>query len=139
MTRAPHPVDAAVSAAIRTHRLARGLTLLDLAEATGQTYQQLQKYESGANRVSASRLWTIAGALGCDLRDFFAGLDACDGGPAPAPLAPDALRLTRRIGRLPDGAAGAILRVVDAVEAAIAEAAGQGTPPRQDSNLLPSD
>ena len=50
-----------------------------LAKAAGVTFQQVQKYEKGANRVSASRLWQFAQALGMDVADFFDGLE--DAGP----------------------------------------------------------
>jgi transcriptional regulator with XRE-family HTH domain len=53
-----------------------GTTQQQLAEAVGIKFQQIQKYETGMNRVSASRLWDIAHALGVNVAFFFEGLDA---------------------------------------------------------------
>lgn len=58
-----HPVDMAVGARIRLTRKARGVSQQALAESVGLTFQQIQKYESGANRVSASKLAEIASVL----------------------------------------------------------------------------
>jgi transcriptional regulator with XRE-family HTH domain len=51
------------------------MTQQRLAELVGIKFQQIQKYETGANRVSASRLWDIAEALGVDVSFFFEGLE----------------------------------------------------------------
>lgn len=63
MTDTPHPIDLAVGMRIRMRREDRGLTQQDLAQAIGVTFQQVQKYERGTNRVSASRLLQIATRL----------------------------------------------------------------------------
>jgi transcriptional regulator with XRE-family HTH domain len=60
----PHPVDVAVGARIRTVRKSQGLSQGALAEALGLTFQQVQKYERGSNRVSASKLVDISKKLG---------------------------------------------------------------------------
>lgn len=60
----PEPVDVYVGAQIRIARRASGLSQSGLAEAAGVSFQQVQKYERGDNRVSASRLVMIAKALG---------------------------------------------------------------------------
>ena len=73
-TGVPDPVDVHVGARIRTRRLLRGMNQEALAIALGLTFQQVQKYESGANRVSASRLWDIAEVLGVTPEYFFSGL-----------------------------------------------------------------
>ena len=69
-----HPVDAHVGKRIRHRRWLLGTTQQQLAERVGIKFQQIQKYETGANRVSASRLWDIADALGVPVRFFFDGL-----------------------------------------------------------------
>jgi len=51
------------------------MTQQQLAESVGIKFQQIQKYETGANRVSASRLWDIADALGVEISFFFEGLE----------------------------------------------------------------
>src|SRR5437762_8606102 len=73
-TGVPDPVDVHVGARIRTRRLLQGMNQEALAIALGLTFQQVQKYESGANRVSASRLWEIAEVLGVTPEYFFSGL-----------------------------------------------------------------
>ena len=72
-----------VGARIRTRRLLIGLNQETLAKALGLTFQQVQKYEGGANRVSASRLAEIAKVLGVPISYFFADLDAGGGTGTP--------------------------------------------------------
>lgn len=71
-----HPVDVHVGKRIRHRRWLVGMTQQQLAEQVGIKFQQIQKYETGANRVSASRLWDIADALDVPVSFFFEGLDA---------------------------------------------------------------
>lgn len=70
-----HPVDTHVGKRIRHRRWLVGMTQQQLAESVGIKFQQIQKYETGANRVSASRLWDIADALGVEISFFFEGLE----------------------------------------------------------------
>ncbi len=67
----PHPVDIHVGAAIRRRRHEIGMTQQRLAGLIGIKFQQVQKYETGANRVSASRLWQISIALEVPVSYFF--------------------------------------------------------------------
>ena len=69
-----HLVDVHVGKRIRQRRWLVGMTQQKLAESVGIKFQQIQKYETGANRVSASRLWDIADALDVDISFFFEGL-----------------------------------------------------------------
>ena len=71
----PHTVDVYVGTRIRQRRWLAGMTQQALAEAVGIKFQQIQKYETGANRVSASRLWDIAEALGVPVAFFFEGVE----------------------------------------------------------------
>ncbi|MEM8776653.1 MAG: helix-turn-helix transcriptional regulator [Pseudomonadota bacterium] len=71
----PHPVDVHVGKRIRHRRWLVGMTQQQLAQSVGIKFQQIQKYETGANRVSASRLWDIADSLDVDVSFFFEGLD----------------------------------------------------------------
>ena len=71
----PHPVDRHVGLHIRMRRKALGISQEKLAEALGLTFQQVQKYERGANRVSASKLWEIARALKTNVASFYEGLE----------------------------------------------------------------
>ena len=63
MLKAPDPIDVKVGAKIRARRLLVGMTQEALAAILGITFQQIQKYEKGTNRVSASRLQNVADAL----------------------------------------------------------------------------
>ena len=85
-----HVVDVHVGKRIRQRRWLVGMTQQRLAELVGIKFQQIQKYETGANRVSASRLWDISAALGIPVSAFFDGLP-----DAPTQAQPDA-------GKLPD-------------------------------------
>lgn len=71
---APHPIDITVGARVLNLRMTRKLTQTDLADKIGVSFQQLQKYERGANRISASRLWRIAVALEAPMTYFFEGI-----------------------------------------------------------------
>jgi transcriptional regulator with XRE-family HTH domain len=70
-----HPVDVHVGKRIRHRRWLIGVTQQQLAEKVGIKFQQIQKYETGANRVSASRLWDIADTLEVPVSFFFEGLE----------------------------------------------------------------
>src|SRR6056297_725501 len=69
-----HLVDVHVGKRIRQRRWLIAMTQQQLGEAVGIKFQQIQKYETGSNRVSASRLWDIAEALDVDISFFFEGL-----------------------------------------------------------------
>lgn len=69
-----HPVDVHVGKRIRHRRWLVGMTQQQLAENVGIKFQQIQKYETGMNRVSASRLWDIAASLTVPVSFFFEGL-----------------------------------------------------------------
>jgi transcriptional regulator with XRE-family HTH domain len=70
-----HPVDVHVGKRVRHRRWMVGMTQQQLGEAVGIKFQQIQKYETGMNRVSASRLWDIAKAMDVDVRFFFEGIE----------------------------------------------------------------
>jgi transcriptional regulator with XRE-family HTH domain len=70
----PHPVDAHVGARIRLRRKMLGASQSQLGQALGLTFQQLQKYERGSNRISASRLHDLAVHLDTPVAWFFEGL-----------------------------------------------------------------
>jgi transcriptional regulator with XRE-family HTH domain len=70
-TRMPDPLDAMVGAKIRIFRIHRRISQTDLAEQIGVTFQQVQKYEKGTNRVGASRLSRIAAVLGISVGELF--------------------------------------------------------------------
>ena len=81
----PHPIDVHVGARIRHRRAILGLNQTELAHKVGVTFQSIQKYERGTNRVSASRLQEIAEVLSVPVSHFFEGLAPAAGGPAVVP------------------------------------------------------
>jgi transcriptional regulator with XRE-family HTH domain len=122
MTRRPEgladPIDIAVGARIRLLRKVRGLSQQALADAAGVTFQQIQKYERGSNRVSASMLSRIAGALKTPVAEMFGEAGGHSGAidEVAALLAePGALELLKAYSALPRGAPRAAL--VDFVRA----------------------
>jgi len=74
----PNPIDVHVGKRIRMRRLFLGMNQETLANALGLTFQQVQKYEGGANRVSASRLSAMAEILGVPISFFFGDLQSDD-------------------------------------------------------------
>ena len=78
-TAAPDHVDAYVGARISLRRSALGLSQASLAQRIGVSFQQVQKYETGMNRISASRLHRVAVVLGASVDAFFPPME----GPAP--------------------------------------------------------
>lgn len=79
-----HFVDTHVGERIRQRRLMLGITQATLAEQVEISFQQIQKYELGRNRISASKLWIIANILGVQVSYFFDGLKNLDTEPGPS-------------------------------------------------------
>jgi transcriptional regulator with XRE-family HTH domain len=107
----PDPVDIEVGHRIRIERLARGLSQTALATQLGVTFQQVQKYEKGVNRVGAGRLTKIAEVLGIEVGTFFGAKDMADpdatkesGAASPLKLltVSGAFRLLRAYGDIED-------------------------------------
>jgi transcriptional regulator with XRE-family HTH domain len=73
--RGPDKVDIAIAAAMKAFRAYRKVSQEELAKSIGVTFQQIQKYETAKNRVSASRLYYIACFLEVSVLDFYTGLD----------------------------------------------------------------
>ena len=67
----PHPLDIAVGKRVRMRRLQLSMSQSELAEQLGVAFQQVQKYETGANRISCSKLTEMAEALDCPITFFF--------------------------------------------------------------------
>ena len=102
-----HPVDVHVGKRVRHRRWMVGMTQQQLADKVGIKFQQIQKYETGMNRVSASRLWDIADAMGVTIAFFFEGLSestAADAAAATGDLMADkeALELVRSYYAIPE-------------------------------------
>ena len=102
-----HPVDVHVGKRVRHRRWMVGMTQQQLAERVGIKFQQIQKYETGMNRISASRLWDISETLGVPVSFFFEGLEdhhAAEDSAMPADLMSDkeALELVRSYYAIPE-------------------------------------
>lgn len=104
-TNNPHATDIIVGQNVRRIRTARRISQTDMAIPLGITFQQVQKYEKGTNRISASRMVQICQVLGCAIMDLFAGVEAAD---APAIALPGwsarALRMAEAFDRIEDEA-----------------------------------
>jgi transcriptional regulator with XRE-family HTH domain len=104
----PNPIDRHVGLRIRMRRKELGFSQEKLAEAVGVTFQQIQKYERAANRVSASKLWELAQALNTGIGYFYDGLvemQANPGRPGESMhdflLTPEGLELAASFPRIP--------------------------------------
>lgn len=89
----PHPVDVHVGKQLRLRRKALGLSQADLGRQVGITFQQIQKYERGTNRMGASRLWEFAQVLQVPVDYFFQGYES---NGSKATLPPDSVFLESR-------------------------------------------
>ena len=127
--RSPLPVDTLVGQNIRICRLQKGMSQTELGERIGVTFQQVQKYEKGANRVGASRLTMIADVLGVPLPTLFdgaatAGQVAHDSSPRHLLAKPHSLRLLQGFDRIDNDATRlAVLHLVESLVPAKREAA----------------
>ena len=112
-----NPIDLLVGSRIRMFRKGRKMSQAQLGEKLGVTFQQVQKYENGKNRVGASRLQMISTALDVPVGQFFAD-DAGTSRTSAKPLAfdPQALRFAEAFIRLNDRALrNSILDMVEAM------------------------
>lgn len=116
----PRETDIHIGRRLREARLARGLSQGALGEKLGVTFQQVQKYESGANRIGGSRLWDISGILEVPVSHFFEGLQNAttptESEAAQAPLTRRSLDLAKEIDAIEDETVKLqILRLVRAI------------------------
>lgn len=70
-SRRPNPIDIHVGSRVRLQRMLRGISQEKLGEQLGLTFQQVQKYEKGVNRIGASRLFDLANVLGVPIQFFY--------------------------------------------------------------------
>ena len=104
-----HPVDSHVGARLRMLRRSAKLSQTELATSLGITFQQIQKYERGSNRISASKLFDAAQLLNAPISSFFEGIEEQREAQAasPAAVALTGLELQKLVtlfGRVPPGA-----------------------------------
>jgi len=96
MPKSPDPTDKHVGTRVRMRRLMLSMTQTELADALGITFQQVQKYEKGVNRISAGKLQQISTLLHAPIPFFFEGLPSASDRPVKkddAPLPSDVLQL----------------------------------------------
>src|SRR3954454_13026781 len=93
--------DLLIGRRMRERRLMLGVTVQELAAVLGLPYQQLHKYETGVNRLSAGRLYQLAGALGVEVAHFFGGDEQAEVA-APTGHRRMQLDLVRNFARIPD-------------------------------------
>jgi transcriptional regulator with XRE-family HTH domain len=131
--KAPNPVDKHVGSRVRMRRMMMSMSQEKLGDALGLTFQQVQKYEKGTNRIGASRLQQISDILQVPVSFFFEGAPnlaghAVAGGmgesPSPANVSDflatsDGLALTKAFVQIKDGKLRR--RIVDLVEAIVAD------------------
>lgn len=94
-----HPVDTHVGKRIKEIRTVRGLTQSNVADHLGISFQQLQKYETGANRVSASRMFEISKLLNITPAFFFEGLEGQNYDTMP-PMDMETARIASALSRI---------------------------------------
>jgi transcriptional regulator with XRE-family HTH domain len=129
--KAPNPIDKYVGSRVRMRRMMIGMSQEKLGEKLGITFQQIQKYEKGTNRIGASRLQQIASVLSVPVSFFFEGAPvpdaAANAGSTPTSPAyvsdflatADGLALTKAFMKVKDPKVRR--RIVDLVEAMVAE------------------
>ncbi|NVJ97444.1 MAG: helix-turn-helix transcriptional regulator [Alphaproteobacteria bacterium] len=110
-----HPIDASVGAQVRALRRQRGMTQTELGTVLGLTFQQVQKYERGTNRISASKLALLAEALKVPVGLFFEGVD---GGDVACEGAEDMQRLVAAFEQMPSSVQGDFLRMIQSIGSA---------------------
>jgi len=114
MSKAPKPDDVRAGENLRITRMRLGVSQEKLAERVGLTFQQIQKYEKGTNRMGVSRLAEIARALGVN---FSVLLDGIEGGDRVS-IAPRTVGLAERLESLPPTDRRIVDAMVDRMEAA---------------------
>jgi transcriptional regulator with XRE-family HTH domain len=111
--KSPNPTDKHVGSRVRMRRMMLGMSQEKLGDALDLTFQQVQKYEKGTNRIGASRLQQMAGILQVPVAFFFEGQPAADGvskaGDTPSPAfvteflaTHEGLRLAKAFQAIPD-------------------------------------
>jgi transcriptional regulator with XRE-family HTH domain len=127
--KAPNPIDKHVGSRVRMRRMMMNMSQEKLGDALGLTFQQVQKYEKGTNRIGASRLQQISEILQVPVSFFFEGAPSVPGGTAPSGMGEvpspayvsdflatsDGLALTKAFVQIKDGKLRR--RIVDLVEA----------------------
>ena len=111
----PHPVDVYVGRRLRERRVLMGLSQERLADGVGLTFQQIHKYERGANRISASKLWEFSRILGVPVEWFFEGAAGYSKPKDQLYMKTETLKLVRYFLACPQDVRGQLRSLVNAV------------------------
>lgn len=112
----PHPKDIEIGARLKALRIAAGLSQEKLAEVANITFQQVQKYEKGTNRLSGSRMQQFADALGVPPSTFFGdSKTAVVQIGSFVGLSPSDIALVRTLSGLPPSIKGKIVGIIEAI------------------------
>jgi transcriptional regulator with XRE-family HTH domain len=125
--RSPSSIDVVVGHNVRIWRVARGLSQVELASRLGVTFQQVQKYEVGGNRIGSGRLVKVAAILGVPVAALFQGVEGVQHAVSLLSLIADprAFRLAHAFAAIEDGVERlSIVKLVEKIAAAVA-------PPKQ--------
>lgn len=115
MQKSPNPVDRHVGSRVRMRRVLIGMSQEKLGETLGITFQQVQKYEKGTNRIGASRLHRISQVLGVPVTFFYEDAPPAEGQAGEAQLDPAANEIMEFLGSAEGVAlARAFLQIADA-------------------------
>ena len=110
----PDPVDVHVGKRIHERRLSLGMSQTDLGNNLGLTFQQIQKYERGTNRLSASKLWTLSNLFKVSVEWFFDGLGEAGKGQEDVMTRPEARQLARYYSACPASTRKRLLALIRA-------------------------
>lgn len=120
--RSPSSIDVAVGRNVRIWRMARGLSQAQLADQLGVTFQQVQKYEAGGNRIGTGRLVKVAAVLGLPVAALFEGVEGVQHAASLLSLIADprAFRLAHAFAAIEDRAERlSIVKLVEKIAAAV--------------------
>jgi transcriptional regulator with XRE-family HTH domain len=113
--RGPLSIDEHVGNRLKVRRTLAGMSQTELGGRVGITFQQIQKYEKGVNRISAGHLFLFARTLDCSLADFFEGLDG-EVDAVPLITSEQDARLLQAFARLDENAREAVFDFVQALQ-----------------------
>ena len=110
----PDHVDVHVGARVRERRLSLGMSQTDLGDNLGLTFQQIQKYERGVNRISASKLWVLSNLFEVPIEWFFDGLGKAGKGQEDVMTRPETRQLARYYSACPASTKKRLLALIRA-------------------------
>jgi transcriptional regulator with XRE-family HTH domain len=108
--------DVHIGQRVREARLAKGMSQTDLGNQLGISFQQVQKYEKGTNRIGSGRLWAISRILETPISFFFDGLSAEGMGEEDQPLSRGTIRAAKELSEITDpDIKSQVIRLIKAV------------------------